>query len=256
MLPGGALAAAPVSEGAAATWPGTAQSWQFNLYREGSVRWQSPDYTACTAASTMGMLNLVAYSTEETLPTRAGGGPRIDLVWHPDNSYAKQEEILRFERTHMTAGMWVDGTDAHGWRNALNHYGWGSVDAGVYRDVAYKSFQEASWAVVTSLARTHKPVGILGWFGGHAQFVSGYVVTGGDPRVSGNFTIEGIYLTDPWEPDHLRNQFVTYETWRDGPAWIRFDRYWQNDWTAQDPIDRKTGSKEWRGNWVIEQPME
>jgi hypothetical protein len=247
-------AASLVTEGAAAGWSGQTQTWEFNLYRNGAVRWQNPDSSACTAASAMGMLNLIAYSTEETLPARGTAGPRVDLIWQVDTSYPKQEEILTFERLNMTAGRWVLGSEPHGWRNALNKYGWGSMTAGVYRDAAFGSFDEAAWAVVTSLARTHKPVGILGWYGGHAQFVSGYRVTGGDPRVSDNFTIDGVYLTDPWAPDGIRNQLVTYDTWHKGPDYVRFDRYWQQDWTARDPIDGKVGSSEWHGKYVIEEP--
>ena len=241
-----------VVEVAAASWSGQAQTWDMNLYRNGAVRWQNPDWKACTAASTMGMLNLIAYSTDEVM-SRSGTGT-VDLIWHPDTSYPTQEAILKFERSHMSEGLWVEGSDPHGWRNALNQYGWGSMNAGVYKDVAYDAFENAAWAVVASLARTHKPVGILGWFGGHAQFVTGYRVTGGDPRVSNSFTIEGIYLTDPWEPDGIKNQLVTLDTWRNGPDYVRFSRYWQNDWTARDPIDGQIGSKEWRGKFVIEQP--
>lgn len=250
-----ARAASPVTEAAAAAFPDAAQTWTMNLYRDGSVRWQNPDWRACTAAATMSMLNLIAYASPEVLPVRPGAATHTDIVWQVDTSFARQEDILEFERKHMTSGIWIDGTDPHGWRNALNWYGWGSLDAGVYEDASYPNFENAAHAVVTSLARTHKPVGILAWSGSHAQFVTGYEVTGGDPRVSDNFTIDAIYLTDPWRPDEIRNVRVPISTWKSGPGYIRFAPYWQKDYTTVDPIDGKVGSVEWRGKYVIEQPV-
>jgi hypothetical protein len=248
-------AASPVIEAAAAAFPGQAQTWTMNLYRDGAVRWQNPDWRACTAASTMSMLNLIAYSSPEVLPVRAGDTTTTSLVWQVDTSFGRQEDILTFERDHMTTGRWIDGTDPHGWRNALNWYGWGSLDAGVYKDAAYSSFESAAWATVIALARTQKPVGILAWYGSHAQYVTGYKVTGGDPRVSDNFRIDAIYLTDPWRPDAVRNKLVSYSTWKRGPDYIRFGPYWQTDYTTRDPIDGQIGYKEWRGRYVVELPV-
>lgn len=248
-------AASPVIEGAAAAWPGPAQTWTMNIYHENLVRDQNPDWRACTAAAAMSMLNLIAYPSQEVLPLHDGGATRTQLIWQVDTSYGRQEDILEFERDHMTMGLWADGTDPHGWRNALNWYGWGSLRAGVYKDTAFGTFEDAAWTVVASLARTHKPVGILGWSGGHAQFVTGYRVTGADPRVGNNFRIDAIYLTDPWQPDAARNQLITYSDWRSGPGYVRFSPYWQKDYSGRDSIDGQMGSREWRGKWVIEQPL-
>jgi hypothetical protein len=250
-----ASAASPVIEAAAGVLPGPAQTWTLNLYRDNLVRDQNPDWRACTAAAAMSMLNLIAYPAQEVLPVRSGQQTRTPLIWQVDTSFGRQEDILTFERDHMTTGQWADGTDPHGWRNALNWYGWGSLQAGVYKDASFGTFEDAAWSVVVSLARTHKPVGILGWSGGHAQFVTGYKVTGADPRVSNNFRIDAIYLTDPWRPDAARNQLVTYSTWRSGPDYVRFGPYWQKDFTGRDPLDGQIGSREWRGKWVIEQPL-
>jgi hypothetical protein len=248
-------AASPVVEAAAAAWPGTAQTWTMNLYHINLVRDQNPDWRACTAAATMSMLNLIAYPAAEVLPIHDGAATRTQLIWQVDTSYGRQEDILEFERDHMTMSMWSDGTDPHGWRNALNWYGWGSLQAGVYKDASFSTFEDAAWSVVVSLARTRKPVGILGWSGGHAQFVTGYKVTGADPRVSNNFRIDAIYLTDPWQPDAARNQLITYSDWRSGAGYVRFTPYWQKDYSGRDPIDGQIGSREWRGKWVIEQPL-
>jgi hypothetical protein len=248
-------AASPVIEAAAGAWPGSPQTWSMNLYREGAVRYQNPDYRACTAAAAMSMLNLIAYSTDETLPTSRGSASLISLRWQVDTSYGRQEDILTFERDHMTMYGWADGSDPHGWRNALNWYGWGSLDAGVYRDASFKSFTDAAWSVVVAIARTHKPVGILAWSGSHAQFVTGYKVTGADPRVSDNFTIDAVYLTDPLAGDGIRNKQVSYATWRSGPGIVRFGECWQRESPARDPIDGQIGDRDWWGKFVIIEPV-
>jgi hypothetical protein len=249
-----ARAASPVIEAAAAVIPEQAQKWDMNLYHSAVVRFQNPDWRACTAAATQSMLNLIAVDSTEVLPVRPGDATSTALRWHVDLAYSTQETILKFERKHMTMGLGAAGTDPHGWRNALNYYGWGSLDAGVYRDAAYPNFESAAMAVVRALARTGKPVGLLAWAGGHAQFVTGYEVTGGDPRVSDNFQIDAIYLTDPYRASDLRNVRVTYATWKSGPNYIRFWPYWQTDYTVRDPIDGQIGYKEWRNKFVIEEP--
>jgi hypothetical protein len=226
--------------------------WSINYYNASVVRDQDPDYSACTAAAAMSMLNLVALSSDDDLPlTRGSSLPQLSFVWQVDTSYDTQERILEYERENMTMVLWALGTDPHGWRNALNYFGWGSMRAGVYADAAYTTFDDAAWAAVRSLARTGKPVGILGWFGGHAQYVTGYRVKGEDPRVSDNYTILGVYLTDPLQGDDMANTFVTYSTWKDGPLYLRFSPYYQNESPYKDPIDGHVGYTEWWGNFVI-----
>jgi hypothetical protein len=126
----------------------------------------------------------------------------------------------------------------------------------MYRDVAYRSYAEAARAVVDSVARTGKPVGILAWEGGHAQYVTGYTVQGQDPRVGDNYTIVGVFLTDPLREDTLVNTFISYLSWRTGPFYYRFSRDKQTDSPYADPIDGKVGNVEWEGKWVVLQPVE
>ena len=133
--------------------------------------------------------------------------PTPALHWQFDNSYEMQGHILKYERDHMTMSRTYPGSDPHGWRNALNHFGWGSIDAGVYVDSAYSSFDKAARATVSPIARFDKPVGILGWFGAHAQMVTGYTVHGEDPRVSDDWTIIGVYITDPLQADQHPKHF-------------------------------------------------
>jgi len=219
--------------------------WAVDLYDPRAERWQDPDYVACTAASTESMLNTVAY---------AGTGP--GFVWQPTTSYDTQESILAYERENMTMLTSSAGTDPHGWRNALNYYGWGSMSAGVYRDSSYGSFDAAAKTTVLAVARDRKPVGILARYGTHGQFVTGYQVFGDDPRTgSSNFSIVGVYLTDPWQAAGHRDLWVTYADWRGGDSWVKFSPYLETDSPYRDPIDGQIGYDEWYGRWVIIDPV-
>ena len=98
--------------------------------------------TACTAATTMGMLNFTA--------RRGSGGP--DFRWTPyrvqnntasPTDYRDMTSILYYERTWDTLAPTSAGSDAHGWRNALNYYGWG-VDA--RKDPARRVYDDRPFA--------------------------------------------------------------------------------------------------------------
>ena len=220
-------------------------TWTFDVHDAGTDRWQDPDYTGCTAASTESMLNTIAHN-----------GSTSGFVWQPTTSYSTQESILAFEREHMTMLTSSAGTDPHGWRNALNYYGWGSVDAGVYRDSAYSSFEAAAMAAVSAIAMHHEPVGILARSGSHGQVVTGYEVTGADPRTgSTDFSIVGVNLTDPLQSVGYRDTWIAIADWRSGGSWVRFSQYLQNDSPYQDPIDGQIGNDEWDGMWVIIDPV-
>jgi hypothetical protein len=220
-------------------------TWTFNLYDPRAERWQDPDLTACTAASLQSMLNTVAFTGSD--PT---------LLWQPNNSYAKQESILAYERAHMTMRKSSAGSDPHGWRNALNYYGWGSIDAGVYRDSAYSNLGQAAVAVVLAIAKYHKPVGVFSQGGAHSEFITGYRVVGDDPSTgSASFRIVGVYLTDPWRVARYRNAFIPYSRWRWGFNWLRYTPYWQSDSPYRDPIDGHIGKAEWYGKWITIEPV-
>jgi hypothetical protein len=191
------------------------------------------------------MLNTIAYD-----------GSASAFVWSATTSYSTQESILAYERAHMTMLPSSAGSDPHGWRNALNYYGWGSVNAGVYRDASYGSFDAAARAAVSAMARTHKPVGILAHAGGHAEFVTGYVVTGADPKTgSMAFSISSVDLTDPLRSDGRRDTSITLAQWRSGGTWVRFSAYKETDSPYTDPIDGRVGRSEWYGKWVILEPV-
>lgn len=217
----------------------------FDMYDPRAVRWQNPDSDACTATVTLSMLNTISYY-------RAPDG----FVWKPSITLLEQRFILIYERSHMTAPTNLPGSDPHGWRNALNYYGWGSIDAGVYEDEAFSSFDEAAKGAVSALATTRKPAGILGANGTHAQFITGYKVAGDDPTSgSMDFTVLGVYLTDPWYGAKHRNYYVDLSKWQSGTYWIRFGPYLPTQSHARDPIDGQIGKDEWYGNWVIIAPV-
>ena len=189
-------------------------TWTLDLFDPRAERWQDPDYTACTAASTLSMLNTVSYSASAGRSASSANNGASRLVWKVTTSYARQESILAFERAHMTMLKKSKGTDAHGWRNALNYYGWGSIGAGVYVDAAYSSFEAAEKAAVAALAMYRKPVGILAAGGSHAEFITGYRVIGDDPSTGSNdFTVQGVYLTDPYSANRHRDTWITATQW-------------------------------------------
>ena len=218
--------------------------WTADIWDPRADRFQDPDYTACTAADTISMLNDIFYA-----------GYSSGLSWSPTTSYDTQVSILAYERAHMTMLQTSLGTDPHGWRNALNNYGWGSMTAGVYRDSAYASFDAAAKAAVSALARFHKPVGILAVAGKHAQYLTGYQVTGEDPATgSMNFTIVGVDITDPLKSEGRRDAWVTASDWENGTAWVAFSPYMETDSPYTDPIDGHVAHDEWYGKWVIIDP--
>ena len=244
-------AAAPVAPADPAAPPpvtaasSAAATYTVDLYDSRAERWQNPDKKACTAASTLSMLNTISYA-----------GAPAGFVWKPTTAFATQEAIFGFERAHMTMTTLSAGTDPHGWRNALNYYGWGSIKAGVYVDESFTTFDAAAKRAVSALATTRKPVGILARLGGHAQFITGYTVTGADPATgSTDFTVVGVYLTDPWQAAGHRDTYVTYAQWQTGGKWFRFSQYVKTDSPYKDRIDGHVGVTEWYGKWVIIAPV-
>jgi hypothetical protein len=226
--------------------------WTLDLFDKAGVRQQNPDATACTAASVQTSLNLIAIRGEDT-------------QWSVTTTYEMQESILEYERSNMTMPTAFAGSDPHGTRNALNYFGWGSMQAGVYVDAAYTTANAAMKAVVSSIAKTHKPAIVFAWMGGHTQVVSGYQAQGQNPAISDNFIVTGVYLTDPFVgtaslvydgASHKvtavdEDTWVALVNWKAGPDAVQFSRYWQVDSTVTDPIDGRVGRREWYNKWVV-----
>jgi hypothetical protein len=212
--------------------------------------------SACVAASALMMLNMVALWRDfEAMEGQPYPRPQLN-GWAPDVSYAKMEELLAYQRETGTMDLRDPGSDAHGWRNSLNYYGWGAMEADVYRDLTFTSFEDAAKATVLSLAVYRKPVGVLGWAGDHAQIITGYKVAGDDPRTGRtDFKIVGVYLTDPLKADGYRNYYISLATWKSGPKTIRFIPYKMTNSPYRDPIDGQIGNEEWYDKWVIVAPV-
>lgn len=247
-----ALERAPTPD-AAPTPPTT-----LKLYRSAGFRYQDPNYVACTATSVMDMLNFMALGDT--------GGP--GFAWSRSLSTKNRDGILAWERAHdtMTGGR---GTDPHGWRNALNYYGWGSaaLEAGsrIYDDFSFTSYSSAMKAAVRAMISTNKPVAMLAWAGRHAVMITGYDGLSGDPfakdvagRYTNTFTVAGFYLSDPLRQDHRRNVRVSYSRLAgSSDASLRFRRYRETDSPYDDRYTAGTRASrtEWYGKWVLILPV-
>jgi hypothetical protein len=229
-----------------------------NLFMAAGFRYQDPNYFACTATSTMDVLNFIALSG------RGGVGFR----WKANLTDATRDAILAWERTHDTlAGG--SGSDPHGIRNALNFYGWGSqaLWAGyrVYDDIAFNTFDGAVKRAVRAMIQMRKPVVLLAWAGQHAQMMVGYYGLVGDPfakdslgRYTNAFSVVGFYLADPLKSQAFVNKPISYSTLRTSTnAKMRFRPYLETDSPYDDPY---TGGvlparNEWYNRFVIVAPL-
>ena len=242
-------------------------TWTRNVYSSGAIVYQDPYFTACTAAAVMTMLNTIA----QRHAGAAGFGWTPYRVRNSPDPAVKRDmtSILSFERSHDTLHPASAGSDAHGWRNALNYYGWGlaaMTDPArmVYDDRAYGSFDSAVKAGVRAIARFGMPVGVLGWAGGHAQILTGYVVVGEDPAVSNLFTVKSVYLSDPLRGDRILNLRIGLASLRTGNLHYRFQSYRETDSPYRDPykagslrasVASSRGPSEWYRRWVLVVPI-
>jgi hypothetical protein len=204
------------------------------------------------------MLNFVA--------ARHTGGNAF--LWQPTTSGVVRDSMLAWERTNdtMAGGR---GSDPHGWRNALNSYGWGPgalvAGARTYDDASFGSFASAMKSAVRALVLTGKPVGLLARRGTHAQIVTGYYGLVGNPfakdstgRYTNAFTVRGFYLTDPWRATGVVNRATRYETMRTSTDnRLRFRRYWETDSPYDDPYTPgiRPSRDEWYGMFVLLLPI-
>lgn len=236
-------------EGADERPPAPTAPASLNLYRAGGFRYQDPNYVACTATSAMDMLNFIA------LANTGGDG----FKWQVNLSGSMRDAVLRYEKSHDTIVTTANGSDPHGWRNALNHYGWGDQALGdgarVYEDRGFDTMNEAIRAAVRQMITTRKPVGVLGWSGRHAQMITGYYGLTGDPFAKtaeggwlNRFTVAGVYLTDPLRADGLVNAKISLTQLSSGRNTIRFARYMETDSPYDDPY--QAGERASRGEWV------
>src|SRR3990172_1032572 len=121
-------------------------TWTKKLYSSSGFMTQDPYYSSCVAAAAMMMLNFT------DIKDTGGNGFRwtSTRVKHSSNkaNYRDLTSVQWFARAHDTLKPGPRGSDPHGWRNALNYYGWG-MDAmrdknlWVYDDRAFLSFDGA-----------------------------------------------------------------------------------------------------------------
>ena len=229
-----------------------------NLFVASQFRYQDPNWAACTATAARTMLNLIA--------VRSTGGD--GFKWRPTTSGTVRDEILRWARGHDTL-VGGYGYDPHGWRNALNYYGWGAdrLRAGsrIYDDFSFASYDGAMKAAVRALAATGKPVGMLGWRGRHAQVVTGYYGLVGNPfakdatgRYRNAFSVRGFYITDPLRASSIVNRPTAYATLRYTMNYrLRFQRYYEKDSRYDDPYTpgHRLSRDEWYGRFVLVLPV-
>jgi hypothetical protein len=229
-----------------------------NTFVATGFKFQDPNLSACTAASVRSMLNFVA--------SRSVGGD--GFLWIPTNSSAVRDRILAWERRNDTMAGGT-GSDPHGWRNALNYYGWGAgalvAGSRVYDDFSYSSYSSAMKAAVRALVATGKPVGMLGWRGAHAQMITGYYGLVGNPfaqdatgKYTNTFTVGGFYLSDPLRRSNAVNRTISYTglartlTYK----W-RFQRYYETDSKYDDAYTPgyRVSKTEWYSRFVLILPV-
>ena len=249
-----AITQAPTATLAATTAPPAS----LNLYNASGFRFQDPNLYACTSTNAMDMLNFIA------LANRGGTSFR----WKVNLSGTTRDAILAWERTHDTL-KGGNGSDPHGWRNALNYYGWGSSTlwAGqrYYDDFSYSTYDAAMKTAVRKLIRYRKPVGILAWAGKHAQMVTGYYGLVGDPfakdstgRYTNQFTVSGFYLSDPLKSQGFVNGRISYSYLKTAANLkLRFRPYLETDSPYDDPYTAgtKPARDEWYNRFVIVAPV-
>lgn len=228
------------------------------LFAADGFRFQDPNPYACTSTAAMDMLNFVA------LRGTGGSGFR----WKLDRSGARRDSMLAWMRDNDTLKGGY-GSDPHGWRNALNFFGWGSesMQAGkrVYEDLAYGSYDVAVKTAVRQMIRFRKPVGILAWAGKHAQMLVGYYGLVGDPfarkadgTYANTFSVSGFYVADPLASQNLVNARVSYAALKSSTNLkIRFRPYLETDSPYDDPYTRgvKPSREEWYNRFVIVAPI-
>jgi hypothetical protein len=232
--------------------------YRLNLFNPAAFLYQDPNMTACTAAAAQIMLNLVA-------ATGSGGS---GFVWQPTTDGGVRDALLAWEQAWdtMAGGR---GSDPHGWRNALNAFGWTgaaiSQGARVYEDIAYRTYDSAVKDAVRAMILTGKPVGVLAWRGGHAQLMTGYYGLRGNPfarnsrgAYTNRFSVAGFYVSDPLASAGIVNRRVSYATLRSSRNYrLSFRPYVQRDSRLDDVFTagRVQAWREWYRRYVLILPV-
>jgi hypothetical protein len=130
--------------------------------------------TFCIPASLLTMMNMI-------------DGRSVD-------SFAAQERLYDQARRFSTWRLRGDGAEAEGWARTLNDHGYGPYVVHVSR-----TRTAAIATAARALRQTGRPVGLMMWRGAHAWVMSGFRATA-DPRVSSDFRVTHVVVSDPWYP--------------------------------------------------------
>jgi hypothetical protein len=137
------------------------------------------------------------FSTQRTLSWCVGASIQmmLNIIFRQhDHSYQGQLDYMSYARTHdQDSGLL--GTNALGWRLALNHYG----DTTGYHVKTAGSMRMAIRRAARRLRITGHPVGLLVMHGHHAWVMSGFRATA-DPAVTNNYTVTDVYVEGPLYP--------------------------------------------------------
>ena len=160
------VGAAPAPAAALSAWDGSV-----DLYRSGVFTTQKT-WRWCTAADVQIIRNIVDH--------------------RQDHSRSGQERYYDYMRAHNRYPIPArDGVDPAGWTAGLRHF----VDDR-YRRVASDTFTAAIRSAVTSLRRTHLPVGITVAHGNHAWILTGFTATA-DPAATRDFKVTSVRVVGP-----------------------------------------------------------
>jgi hypothetical protein len=156
------LPAAPVAAG---------EPFRINLYHRNDFVSQATK-KQCVAGAMQTMLNIA-------LPGN-------------DGSAAFQKRLANLAKKLSEARD--GGTEPLGWARGLEELG-----AGPYEVRVVDTRKEAVRVAAQALRETRRPVGLLAWRGAHAWVMHGFVADA-DPALTDEFTVSGLYISDPWYP--------------------------------------------------------
>ena len=185
---------------------GTTATRSVDLSRDSAIVLQYTSYN-CVPAATQTMINLVTGAS--------------------DRSRATQTRLYNELQRANLYDYATNGNDVRGWSRVLT----ARLGAGrAYADLSYTSRSAAYAAIVETMDRTRRPVGIVVDEGRHAWTVVGFTVreTTGVPasRVIVGFTVVGPLGSprDPWPKryytvDQLATRFTRYHEWQRSVPW-------------------------------------
>ena len=193
-------------------------TFHMDLYRSGvfvtQYRW-----TWCVGASSQMMLNIIKGTSNTSL--------------------ARQKTLVKYAMAHDGfPNSNKGGSDATGWKHALNHYG-----AGGYSVVMSTSYSQAVERAAKRMRATGKPVGLLVMGGRHAWVLAGFDATA-DPAAGGSFSVTNVYVLGPLYPKQQKGYFD-----RPPDTRLMYDQFKTPFHVFDDP-----DSPQFAGYWVTVSP--